>query len=72
MKSSKFILFILILPMTLLLDLILFALTRSCPGCGSFTQWIQSEGALSFPVVVSFTEWGREMIVKSKILNPKS
>lgn len=52
MKIQKLLVLFLILPLTLFLDLILYAATQTCPTCGSFWQWIGSEGALSFPIVV--------------------
>jgi hypothetical protein len=64
MKISKIILFLLILPVSLLLDLILYAFIKTCPSCGSFSVWVQTEGALSFPIVVSLTQW-IEQIVQS-------
>lgn len=47
---------IIILPLTLLLDLVLFAFLKNCPSCGSFWEFVKTEGALSFPIVVSFVE----------------
>ncbi len=57
MKLQKVFLFILILPLTLFLDLILYALVKTCPSCGSFWQWVETEGALSFPIVVGLTQY---------------
>jgi hypothetical protein len=57
MKLSKVILFIFILPATLILDFILFSLVKACPSCESFWAWVGTEGALSFPIVVGLTEW---------------
>jgi len=57
MKIQKVLVFLLILPLTLFLDLILYSLIQTCPSCGSFWQWVGSEGALSFPLVVSLEEW---------------
>jgi len=65
MKFKKIALFILILPLTLFLDLILYGLTKACPSCGSFWQWVQTEGALSFPIVVGITQWIQELLPKS-------
>ena len=60
MKLHKIILFILILPVTLVLDLILYSATKTCPSCGSFAQWLGTEGALSFPIVIGLSEWFRQ------------
>lgn len=57
MKPRKFILFLLVLPLTLFLDFILYSFTKACPSCGSYSQWLQTEGALSFPIVVGVSEW---------------
>ena len=54
--------FLLILPLTLVLDLILYAFTKSCPTCGSFGQFIMQEGALSFPLVVGFMNWFEDVL----------
>lgn len=64
MKLSKVLLFLLILPVTLLLDLILYGLVKSCPSCGSFSQWLQTEGALSFPIVVGLGQWINQFLPK--------
>lgn len=60
MRFRKIFLFLLILPLTLFLDLILYAMMNVCPACSSFTQWLQTEGALSFPIVVGLVEWARQ------------
>lgn len=52
MRLQRILLLIIVLPLTLFLDLILYAATQTCPTCGSFWQWVGSEGALSFPIVV--------------------
>ncbi len=57
MKLQKVFLFILILPVTLFFDLILYALVKTCPSCGNFWQWVETEGALSFPIVVGLTQY---------------
>ncbi|PIP32742.1 hypothetical protein COV53_04905 [Candidatus Gottesmanbacteria bacterium CG11_big_fil_rev_8_21_14_0_20_37_11] len=62
MKLKKFLIFIFILPLTLFLDLIIYGMVKTCPTCGSFSQWIQTEGALSFPIVVGISEWFGQMI----------
>lgn len=62
MKLHRILFFALILPLTLILDIILFNLTRACPTCGSFSQFIQTEGALSFPLVVGFMELIRALL----------
>lgn len=64
MTLKKAFLFIFVLPLTLLLDLILFAFIRECPSCGSFSQFIASEGALSFPMVAGISEWFNQLIAK--------
>ncbi|MBI2617648.1 hypothetical protein HYW55_05945 [Candidatus Gottesmanbacteria bacterium] len=48
---------LLLLPLTLLLDLILYAAFHSCPSCASFSQWIKTEGAFSFPAILGFTKF---------------
>lgn len=48
---------IIILPLTLLLDLVLYAFLKNCPSCGSFWEFIRTEGALSFPIVSGLIEW---------------
>lgn len=63
MKLRKLMLLILILPLTIILDLILYAATRSCPSCGTFTQWLQTEGAISFPLVVEVTRWFEQKLI---------
>lgn len=65
MKLYKLLLFLLIMPLTIVLDLILFAFTRNCPGCGNFWQFLVSEGALSFPFVVGITQWFSQILPKS-------
>ncbi len=62
MKLQKVFLFILILPVTLLFDLILYALVKTCPSCGNFWQWVETEGALSFPIVVGLTGWFSQLL----------
>lgn len=62
MKLSKIFLFLLVLPLTLILDLILFNVIRTCPTCGSFSQFIQTEGALSFPFVVGIMNWLQSIV----------
>lgn len=57
MKYKTMLFTLLLLPLTLFLDLILFAMMGKCPSCGSFWEWVRSEGALSFPLVIGFTEW---------------
>ncbi|MCL4338396.1 hypothetical protein M1271_01770 [Patescibacteria group bacterium] len=67
MKLHKVLLFIFILPVTLFLDLVFYALTNNCPSCGNgFAQWVTSEGALSFPIVVGLTEWFSQMFTNLK------
>ncbi|MBM3283100.1 hypothetical protein FJY90_02500 [Candidatus Gottesmanbacteria bacterium] len=61
---KKILLFLFILPLTLLLDLAFYAATRNCPGCGSFWQWVGSEGALSFPIVISLMEYVKRLTEK--------
>lgn len=68
MKFKRLFLFILILPLTLFLDLILYAMINTCPTCTSFAQWIQTEGALSFPIVVGLTEWFSQTLKSLKLL----
>lgn len=61
MKIHKAALFILVLPVTLFLDFILYSFTKACPTCGSFVAWLETEGALSFPIVVGLSEWVGQM-----------
>ncbi|MBI5452580.1 hypothetical protein HY945_03890 [Candidatus Gottesmanbacteria bacterium] len=65
MKLQKALLFLFILPVTLFLDLILYGLVKSCPSCGSFWQWVGTEGALSFPIVIGLTQWFSRFFPKS-------
>ncbi len=67
MKIQKVIFFLLVLPLTLLLDLIIFAFVKTCPSCSSFWQWVSSEGAISFPLVVSLSEYFSQLLVDLKI-----
>lgn len=62
MKLHKVLLFLLVLPLTLVLDFILYSFTKSCPTCGSFAVWLETEGALSFPIVVGLSEWVRQIM----------
>lgn len=73
MKLSKIFLFLLILPLTILLDLILFAFLRTCPTCGSFSQFIKQEGALSFPLVIGIAQWLEQFVSRRQShVNPPS
>ena len=63
-KIKKYLLFIFVLPVTLLLDFILFSFIRSCPSCGSFGQWLSSEAALSFPLIVLLSDWIHQILLK--------
>lgn len=56
MKFQKFALFLLILPLTILLDFIMYGALNSCPSCSSFTAFLKTDGALSFPMVVELSE----------------
>lgn len=69
MKLHK-ILLLLVLPLTLVLDLILYGFIKTCPTCGNFWQFLESEGALSFPIVVGITEWLTQIFPKS-LKSPK-
>lgn len=64
MSLRRVVLFVLILPMTLFLDFILYSFTKACPSCGSFTVWLETEGALSFPIVVGLSDWVRQYFPK--------
>ncbi|OGG14492.1 hypothetical protein A2773_05430 [Candidatus Gottesmanbacteria bacterium RIFCSPHIGHO2_01_FULL_39_10] len=55
MKHSKLIIFILILPLTLLLDFLLYASGAKCASCGSFWLFLSSESALSFPLIIALS-----------------
>lgn len=61
---KKVLLLIVVLPLTLVLDFILYAFVKNCPSCGSYWQFIETEGALSFPIVIGATEWLNELFVK--------
>lgn len=65
MKPQKLLLFLFALPVTIILDLILYSFTKACPSCGSFTVWLQTEGALSFPIVVGLSEWFGQFFPRS-------
>ena len=52
MKFQKFALFLLVLPLTVLLDFIMYGALSSCPSCSSFTAFLKTDGALSFPIIV--------------------
>ena len=54
---------ILILPLTLLFDLIIYGVVKSCPACGNFWQFVETEGALSFPIVAGITQWIEQTLV---------
>jgi hypothetical protein len=62
MKLKNLLLFLFVLPLTLFLDFILYAMLKSCPSCGSFGEWLKTEGAISFPVVISLSEWVEQFI----------
>ncbi len=55
-----------ILPLTLLLDLVLFAFLKNCPSCGSFWEFVRTEGALSFPLVVGIINWVENLSLQRK------
>lgn len=59
MKLHKVILFIIILPIAIILDLVIYALVKQCPTCGSFGTFVKTEGALSFPFIVGLSDWLR-------------
>lgn len=67
MKFSRVFLFIFVLPLTLLLDFILYGIIQSCPACGSFTNFLKTEGALSFPFVIEITEWTQKQVKNSAV-----
>lgn len=62
LKPYKIVFILLLLPVTLFLDLILYAMVKTCPSCGSFWQFVETEGALSFPVIISIGQWFRQKI----------
>jgi len=66
MKFHRILFFVLVFPLTLVLDIIFFNLTRACPSCGSFSQFIQTEGALSFPFVVSIMNFVENQLLRRK------
>ncbi|OGG02861.1 hypothetical protein A2W14_06455 [Candidatus Gottesmanbacteria bacterium RBG_16_37_8] len=68
-KLKKLALFVFVLPITVLLDFILFSLTKSCPTCGSFNQWLASEGALSFPLVVSLGDFLSQLLTELRVIS---
>ncbi|OGG15664.1 hypothetical protein A3D77_01395 [Candidatus Gottesmanbacteria bacterium RIFCSPHIGHO2_02_FULL_39_11] len=67
MKLSRIFLFIFVLPVTLFLDFILYAILQTCPGCSTFSGFLKTEGALSFPFVIELTEWIHRVIKNSLI-----
>lgn len=56
-KFKKFFLIIFVLPLALIVDFVLYALTKNCVNCGSFLTFLESEGALSFPIIVSLGDY---------------
>jgi hypothetical protein len=60
---KKFFLFIFALPLTIFLDFILYAMLKSCPACGNFSQFLAQEGALSFPIIVEFYAWVEQVYI---------
>ncbi|OGG00806.1 hypothetical protein A3D78_01725 [Candidatus Gottesmanbacteria bacterium RIFCSPHIGHO2_02_FULL_39_14] len=70
-KIKKLLLFIFILPVTIILDFILFSLTRSCPTCGSFSAFLASEAALSFPLVVALGDWISQILTELRLISGK-
>lgn len=66
MKFSRLPLLLLVFPLTVVLDFLVFSMLRSCPTCGSFSQFVTSEGALSFPIVVEISQWVRQLIPPQK------
>jgi len=56
MKIQKLFLFLFFLPITLFLDLIIYSLFKTCPSCGTFSQFLENEGAISFPILVGLME----------------
>jgi len=70
-RIKKLLLFLFILPVTVFFDFILFSLTRNCPSCGSFSQWLASEAALSFPLVVSLSDFLNTILTDLQIVRNK-
>jgi len=68
MSFKKLLLFLLVLPITLLLDLILYAFVKTCPTCGTFGEWLATEGALSFPIVISLTDYLKQVLEELSII----
>ena len=60
MKFQKFALFLLVLPLTIFLDFIMYGALNSCPACSSFTAFLKTKGALSFSILV-------EIMARTKI-----
>ncbi len=52
MKFQRLALFLLVLPLTIFLDFIMYGAFNSCPACGSFQAFLKTDGALSFPIIV--------------------
>ncbi|OGG26441.1 hypothetical protein A2960_06205 [Candidatus Gottesmanbacteria bacterium RIFCSPLOWO2_01_FULL_39_12b] len=65
-RLKNILLFIFVLPLTLFLDLILYAALKTCPTCESFWAWVGTEGAISFPIVVVVTEWFGRVLERFK------
>ena len=70
-RLKKLLLLVFVLPLTLFFDFIIFSLTKTCPSCGSFSQWLSSEAALSFPLIVLLGEWINRILTELKV-NPPS
>ena len=64
MRVYKLLIFLFILPLTLFLDLMLYGMLNICPTCGSFSTWLQTEGALSFPIIVGLGGWLSQLLPK--------
>jgi hypothetical protein len=52
-----------ILPLTLIFDLVIYGVIKTCPTCGNFWQFVETEGSLSFPIVAGITEWIGQFIM---------
>jgi hypothetical protein len=58
-----------LLPLTLFLDLIIYGMIKTCPACGNFWQFVETEGSLSFPIVAGITQWLEQMFRTGKSHN---
>ena len=66
MRLSKIILFIIVLPVTLFLDYLLFASGTKCQNCGHLSIWLTSPESFSFPAVTLLYTISNEVVKRFK------